>query len=68
MKKKLIEVSLPLKTINEASVRESDIYYRGNPLLLYKMVGVATAGCCAVGDLRADGGRSVGASRQILGR
>lgn len=35
MNKKLIEVALPLKAINEASVRESYIY-RGNPSAMHK--------------------------------
>ncbi|MGY6217585.1 DUF1156 domain-containing protein [Methylolobus aquaticus] len=35
MKKKLIEVALPLEAINKASVRESYIY-RGNPSALHK--------------------------------
>src|SRR4051794_32932994 len=35
VKKKLIEVALPLEAINKASVRESYIY-RGNPSSLHK--------------------------------
>src|SRR5881275_1004366 len=35
IKKKLIEVALPLEAINKASIRESYIY-RGNPSALHK--------------------------------
>jgi putative DNA methylase len=35
MRKKLIEVALPLEAINEASVRENYIY-RGNPSAIHK--------------------------------
>ena len=35
LRKKLIEVALPLEAINKASVRESFIY-RGNPSAIHK--------------------------------
>ena len=59
MKKKLIEVALPLEAINKASAREKSIRH-GPPEHAAPVVGAAAAGGGAGGDLRADGGRPVG--------
>ena len=59
-KKKLIEVALPLEAINMASAREKSIRH-GHPEHAAPVVGAAAAGGGAGGDLRADGGRPVGA-------
>ena len=62
IKKKLIEVALPLEAINKACAREKSIRH-GHPEHAAPVVGAAAAGGGAGGDLRADGGRPVGASR-----
>ena len=60
MKKKLIEVALPLEAINMASAREKSI--RTATLHVAPVVGAATVCGGAGGDFCADGGRPLGAS------
>ena len=54
LKKKLIEVALPLDAINKAGAREVDPPRA--PEHAAPLVGAAAAGGGAGGDLRADGG------------
>ncbi len=53
MKKKLIEVALPLEAINKASAREKSIRH-GHPHVA-SLVGKAAACSGAGGDLQPDG-------------
>ena len=55
MRKKLIEVALPLDAINKASAREKSIRH-GHPSTLHFVVGAEAVGGGKGGDLRADGG------------
>ena len=55
IKKKLIEVALPLDAINTASAREKSIRH-GHPKHVAPVVGAPAAGGGAGGDFRADGG------------
>ena len=63
-RKKLIEVALPLEAINKAS-RAGEVDPARAPVHAAPVVGAAAAGGGAGGDLRADGGRSVGASGHV---
>ncbi len=58
-RKKLIEVAIPLEAINAASAREKSIRH-GHPSTPAPVVGAATAGGSAGGDLLPDGGRPLG--------
>ena len=58
IRKKRIEVALPLEAANAASAREHSICH-GHPSTLHPLVGAATAGCDLRRTVRPDGGRPV---------
>ena len=66
-RKKLIEVALPLDAINKASA-PGEVDPARAPEHAAPVVGAAAAGGGAGGDLRADGGRPVGASGPLPDR
>ena len=62
--KKLIEVALPLDAINAASAREKSIRH-GHPSTLHLWWARRPLAAALGGDLRADGGRSLGLPRGV---